>query len=861
MGELLNLLTRPDTLGVIGVVLAVIPLLGWLTTRVRARIRVVQGRSERRYIRWFLGQHSMYWNPYLDASEPLRLDRTYIPLSVLDGAADGDAARNKRPTTIATTTIGRAGNVVIVGDAGSGKTTTLKAYGVATVQGRGGGPTITPVDRGQRALPFFVPTQTLAISLRRGVGLAEHLTTELLGPHAQLASGEARELLSRLLKQRRCVVLLDGLDEIAGEDYAAVRAEVRRFARDRTSELPTANARLVITCRHDDFLRIRDDWVGAPNGVAERDYALAPLRDAEILSYLNKLRDRFTRPDGPEYFIAALRASESTLDLHRTPLVLAMSIGLYARRASFEIPHSIAELYDTMIKEMLDRRVIGEFHCKDKPQVLREFSLTMARDTRFGSFTKEELVAFTQRLRPKLRALREGQVEAFVDEIIERSGLLSLVPTTRKYEFAHRSIQEHLVASELLLQDAAEASGGWRELRERATNRDWRQVVLFYTAAADQRVVSRFLTDLAAVDVVLAGDCLAGANCEDDVAFRVLDELAEMVRTGGRDMLLPALDALLSATTSPRPTLRARAGSLVYDCLTRVTSDADAVTVLGGNIDGVLRVITVLIDRADQIGMNTTLVSRLAAIVPDDPRLVEPLWWCLAVLSSTGPSVGSRDDGGPAAEQQRPDRIVERLLMLATDPACFEELQRQPTHAPAFATPELRRQVYPFRNGIDLPSNLVTLLCWAEELDVTVPEPNRFIEAKDTSRVDWARIEADRSRRAMTVPIPGWPKLRRLNRHPLVRVAGIGLTLLTLIAVAATLVDMSRAGGALTGPSQTAVLSVALVEFALSVFMIGVSVRAGPTHRVDLWRVNPFVDAYDDPRSRHWLVAEAPAAS
>jgi hypothetical protein len=672
-----------------------------------------------------------------------------------------------------------------------------------------------------------------------------------------MTGGEARELLSRLLKQRRCVVLLDGLDEVAGENYAALCAEVDHFAHDRTPELPTANARLVITCRHDNFLRIRDDWVGAPASVAERDYALAPLRDAEILSYLNKLRDRFTRSDGPEYFIAALRASESTLDLHRTPLVLAMSVGLYARRASFEIPHSIAELYDTMIKEMLGRREIGEFRREDKLRVLREFSLTMARDAGFGSFTQEELVAFTQRLRPRLLDLREGQVDAFVDDIIARSGLLSPV-STGKYEFAHRSIQEHLAASELLFQDAAaeveQASGGWRELRERATNRDWRQIVLFYTAAADQRVVSRFLTDLAAVDVGLAGGCLAGANCLDDVAFQVLDKLAGMLRAGGGDMLLPALDAMLSATMSPRPTLRTKAASLVYDCLTRVTGDADAVTALGGNIDGVLRVITVLVDRAGQIGMNATLVSRLAAVVPDDPRLVEPLWRCLAVLSIVDPSVHSRDDGDPAAEQQRADRIVERLLMLATDPACFEELQRQQTQAPAFATPVLREQVYPFRNGIDVSSNLVTLLCWAERLGVTIPEPNRFLEAKDTNRTDWARIEADRNRRALTVLVPGWPKLRRLDRHPLARVAGIGLTLLTLTVVVVTVADMGRADGALNGLAHTAILAVALVEFVLSVFMIGVSVRAGPRQRVNLWRVNPFVDVYDDPRSRHWLV-------
>lgn len=96
MAEMLNLLARPDIVAIIGLILAAIPLLGWLTARVRARIRVMRGRSERRYLRWFLAQHSTYWNPYLDGSEPLRLDRTYIPLSVLNGATDGATDRDRR---------------------------------------------------------------------------------------------------------------------------------------------------------------------------------------------------------------------------------------------------------------------------------------------------------------------------------------------------------------------------------------------------------------------------------------------------------------------------------------------------------------------------------------------------------------------------------------------------------------------------------------------------------------------------------------------------------------------------------------------------------------------------------------------
>jgi len=859
---LLGLVAKVDP--VIGTVSAAVLLLSWLTaTRTRALMRVLKGKSEQRYVRWFLDQYSTYQNPYLDASEPLQLDRTYIPLSFVDSDRDGNE-RDLADLPVATATIAdpSAGNIIIVGDAGSGKTTTLKAFGVATLQGRRRGAIVTPVGRDRREVPFFVSMRALAASLRRRVGLAEYLKTDVLGARVGLSIDEARDLLARLLEQRRCVVLLDGLDEIAKDDYHLVYDEVMRFTGGHQPEQPTANARLVISCRRHNFLRIRDDWLSAPNKVAKRVYALAPLRDTEIVGYLHKLRDRFRRSDGPEYFMIAVRAS-NTLHLHRVPLVLAMSVGLFARREAFEIPSSIAELYDTMIKEMLDRHrkdgpvATVKFLRDDKLRVLREFSLNTARNVGFETFTRESLSAFTQELRPKLLDLREGQVDAFVDEIIDRSGLLSPA-SDNTYEFAHRSIQDHLVAAELLREDTAvegeRASGGGRkELFRRATNRDWHQVVLFYTAAADQSVVSPFLADLATLNdveaVVLAGSCLAGANCLDDVGFRILDELAAMLRTGKGSTLLSALDAMLSATTSPRLTVRTRAADLVHKCLTHVVSDTDAVAALGGNTDGVLGVITMLVDRAGPIGIRPVLVSRLAAVVPDDPRLVQPLW-----RSLVDPHRNQYEANN--VTEQHLDRIAERLLTLATDPACFQELQCQPApQEPPFITVDLRQKVYPFRRGLDPSSNFVTLLCWADQRGVTLPEPNRFLEAMVADRAAWARVEADRNRTAYTIRLPGFPVLHKRSRHPLVKFVGLGLTILTLTVTVATIVDMYRDDAALDLLGHLATLVVAVTELGLSLIMLGVRVHIGPSRLLQLWQTNPYVDVYDDPRSRHWLDA------
>jgi hypothetical protein len=806
--------------------------------------RSVRGRPGRRYRRWFIQRYATYWNPYLNTSEKLRLDRTYIPLSLVDDGPD----QAGRPTASAAVANSAAGHTIVVGAAGSGKTTMLQAYGVSLLAGRGGWRVEAAPDD-QREVPFFVPVRMLATALPRG-GLAQYLMTDVLSGGAGLTGEEAHRYLGQLLRHRRCVVLLDGLDEVTRADYVAVRDEVGRFARDHGADLPTANARLVITSRHHNFLRIREDWVTGPGPlVADRVYALAPLRDEEILSYLYRLRDRFARVDGPEYFMAAVRASGS-LNLHRTPLVLSMSVGLYAGREFFEIPHSIAELYDTMIREMLNRHafrhgdehtpIANAFRGDDKTRLLRELALTLAWKDGFGPFRRSRVLAVARTLQPMLINVPSDRVTAFVDEIIERSGLLSPV-VEDQYEFAHRSIQEHLVAAELL----RTGEDGLRRLRERATSREWRQVVVFFTAAADQRVVGPLLATLAEADPVLAGGCLAGADCVEAYARPILDQLAGML--SDRDLALPAMAALLSASTSPRPAVQEAAQELIYRTLGRVADQSEGLRPLGGDVEAVLGVIAMLVDRAGPAPMTRALVGQLSAVVPDDPRLVEPAWRVL-----TDPGLLRLVDSGEGADEAT-RRLVERLLVLAMDPACLDELQRQPPRAPAFATPERRRQVYPFRGGVDPASNLVTLLCWADELGVEPRPANRFLEARQADRAAWARIEADRRRTGFSVRLPRL-RLRFAAGPAGQRILGVLLTLIAVAAVAVVGADTGRPVPVLAGPGRAAALVLAAVELALAIPMLGVRLRVDPDRRLRLWQPNPFVDAYDDPASRHWLL-------
>jgi hypothetical protein len=328
LGDLLALASVVAT-----IVVAVIgPMHRWLGTSVRAGL-MRAGRTERRYASWFVDKWGQYENPYLADTESLDLRSTYVSLSFRAPDADQETR------TVATKVLAdpRPGNLIIEGAPGSGKSTLLKAYGVGVLKSQR---RTLWLPKSPQDIPFFVQLRKFARDLdRSGGGLAQYLLDEVLVSQAGMVASDASDFLQHVLTEGRAVVMLDGLDEVTVDRHPAVLEAVHKFTTDRNPIQPTHQARLIVTCRRQNFLSLRDEWVPA---IAQTVCTLAPLRNSEIFSYLDKLRTKFKTLGGPESFFQAIRAS-GTLDLHRVPLILAMSVGLYARKDFFEIPNSIAK--------------------------------------------------------------------------------------------------------------------------------------------------------------------------------------------------------------------------------------------------------------------------------------------------------------------------------------------------------------------------------------------------------------------------------------------------------------------------------------------------------------------------------------
>jgi hypothetical protein len=232
---------------------------------------------------------------------------------------------------------------VMLGGAGSGKTTTLLAHARDAVARR--------LENPQEPLPLVARLSDWsgADELAIAAWLADILH---LDPDA----------VSREVERGRTLLLLDGLDELVGADQ---RGDVRLRLIDAINGLPKTN-RVVVTCRLQDYEELSRKV--HLNGAV----TLSSLSDTQIAAYLEKHPDLW----------AALQRDEVLRDMARTPLLLCLLTFAYAELGSQacelrELNNSPRELRDKIFSTYVQRRYEHE---KLKRHRELAFSLEEIRD-------------------------------------------------------------------------------------------------------------------------------------------------------------------------------------------------------------------------------------------------------------------------------------------------------------------------------------------------------------------------------------------------------------------------------------------------------------------------------------------------
>jgi hypothetical protein len=326
-------------------------------------------------------------------------------------------------------TLAQAKRSVVVAGPGSGKTTLLKYCALAhTGQ--------LPAPAGlEPKLPLFLPLRDLK---RRSNPKPD---ANWLIETAAIFAGElsgisfSTDWLTGQLKKGNCLLLLDGLDEVANEHRANLLTSIQAF------EKKYPENQIVVSCRKSVFN------VGLPGFSV---FEVKPFTLIDIKSFAtNWFRDDV---ETATKFIVDFEASEAAQDICRTPLLCTLFLIMYGYARS--LPSHRAELYERCIDALLfhwdtyraiERSSLSSdlSHARKK-SVLSEIA-RKTFDKHAYIFRKTILLNLVSK---ELEALGiDGNIEAseFIHEIEDNHGLLVQRGADR-YAFSHLSFQEYFAA-------------------------------------------------------------------------------------------------------------------------------------------------------------------------------------------------------------------------------------------------------------------------------------------------------------------------------------------------------------------------------------------------------------------------------
>ncbi|MDA1360999.1 NACHT domain-containing protein [Glycomyces luteolus] len=395
---------------------------------------------------------------YVDVS--LRDDETEVGGQKVFGWVPG---RPGRRAALDDFLLGRRGaQFAVYGLPGSGKSTLLRSAAMRMARKR----------HPNAPMPILV---ALAHHLGQiienpGIGLAEIAVSARWVNPDELPVEEVK----RWLAKGRCMIMLDGLDEVP----ALHRPAVMLWAEQQHGSYPDCN--LVVTSRELGFESASFD-------AADLVLEVCPLTWDQINEFVRNCYRAFRKggeldarsaADQEAELLASLRADPALYDLASTPLLLQLMVYVH-RNSDDGLPASRGELYERMVEMLLFERrnrvkltaPVDRLDLKPKLRVVQRLALEMML---------EESVQFDPL--PLIKELvEEFEIGVSARELLADlcdNGLLSLLDSDA-YMFAHLSFQEYLAAKELYEQGRVEVLAG------RIGKRWWRNTALFWATAYD----------------------------------------------------------------------------------------------------------------------------------------------------------------------------------------------------------------------------------------------------------------------------------------------------------------------------------------------------------------------------------------
>jgi hypothetical protein len=461
-----------------------------------------------------------------------QLERVFISLRIAsyDQRPDAIADRSSVPFDSAA---GRFPRLVILGAPGAGKTTTLSYALLQFAHGRG----LARFGVAEPLLPIFIPLRRVSAENR---GLVDDLvdpSTQIL-PEEVLARCPAG-YFERKLKAGRCILLLDGLDEVASE------SQHRLVAQKINNVLATwPRNRVIVTCRTAGWQDLLPDF----QVLQTEDFDRAEIHSfiegwhAAVITEMERSRVRLNEPEEARFeeawrkekervataidvqsrkLIAAIEGNQRIQAVATNPMLLSLICLVHLSRHI--LPRGRALLYRECIEMLTDawdreRDLMSttELTYTQKEAALRQIALAFQQSGK-GELPSAKLETVAEQVARSLGASVTGT--EFVRLLERRSGLL-VERSIDIIGFSHLTLQEYLVARHI-----QQNPNLFHLIEENVDNPAWREVMLLYCGLVDDAttVVELVLAVQSTERTLLAAHCIGESQtCDPEIVKRVI---------------------------------------------------------------------------------------------------------------------------------------------------------------------------------------------------------------------------------------------------------------------------------------------------------------------------------------------------